>query len=160
MVLLLDTAYLILSEAISKLEAYCAYQERWEQEVRNKLAKLTVPMELHAEVFQYLREQGFLDDARFAKTYARSKLRINKWGKMKIVQGLKQKGLREPHISNALKALDWDDYYDTIRTLLEQKGRLLKDPEGYLRQQKLVKFIAGKGFEPHLIWEVLKEEQE
>jgi regulatory protein len=149
---------MLLSEAISKLEAYCAYQERCEQEVRNKLAKLTVPMELHGEVFQYLREQGFLDDARFAKTYARSKLRMNKWGKLKILQGLKQKGLREPHISNALKALDWDDYYDTIRTLLAQKGRLLKDPEGYQRQQKLVKFLVGKGFEPNLVWEVLKEE--
>ena len=77
-----------------------------EQEVRNKLAKLTVPMELHAEVFKYLREQGFLDDARFAKTYAGSKLRLKKWGKMKIVQGLKIKGIKELHISNALKALD------------------------------------------------------
>jgi regulatory protein len=146
------------SEAISKLEAYCAYQERCEQEVRNKLAKLTVPMELHAEVFKYLREQGFLDDARFAKTYAGSKLRLKKWGKMKIVQGLKIKGIKEPHISNALKALDWDDYYNTIRALLEQKGRLLKDPEGYQRQHKLVTYVVGKGFEPNLVWEVLKEE--
>lgn len=113
---------------------------------------------MHAEVFQYLREQGFLDDARYAATYARSKLRLKKWGKMKIVQGLKLKGLKEPHITNALKGLDWDEYYSTIRTLLQQKGRLLKDPEGYVRQQRLVKFVVGKGFEPHLVWEVLKED--
>ena len=132
---------MVLTEAISKLEAYCAYQERCEQEVRNKLAKLTVPMEMHAEVFQYLREQGFLDDARFAKTYARSKLRLKKWGKMKIVQGLKLKGLKEPHITNALKALDWNDYYSAIRKLLEQKNKILKETDPYTQQHKLAQFV-------------------
>ena len=58
---------MVLTEAISKLEAYCAYQERCEQEVRDKMAKLTVPTEMHPEIFQYLREQGFLDDARFGR---------------------------------------------------------------------------------------------
>ncbi|CAN5238911.1 regulatory protein RecX [soil metagenome] len=156
--MILDTRYLILTEAISKLESYCAYQERCEQEVRDKLAKLTVPAEMHPEIFQYLREQGFLDDARFAKTYASSKLRLKKWGKLKISQALKTKGIRDPHLSNALKALDWNDYYDAIRKLLEQKGKLLKETNSYTRQQKLAQFVIGKGFEPNLVWEVLKED--
>jgi len=151
---------LVLNEAISKLETYCAYQERCEQEVRNKMAKLTVPMEMHPEVLQYLREQGFLDDARFAKTYANSKLRLKKWGKLKILQALKAKGIREPHLGNALKALDWDDYYNAIRKLLEQKQKTLKEPNDYIRQQKLAQFVIGKGFEAHLVWEVMKVDKD
>lgn len=148
------------NEAIGKLENYCAYQERCEQEVRDKMAKLTVPTEMHAEIFQYLREQGFLDDGRFAKTYAGSKLRLKKWGKIKISQALKMKGIREPHIGNALKALDWNDYYDAIRKLLEQKGKLLKETDSYTRQHKLAQFVISKGFEPNLVWEVMKETTE
>ncbi len=144
-------------EALSKLETYCAYQERCEQEVRDKMAKLTLPMEWHADLLTRLRENGFLDDARYAKTYARSKLRLKKWGKMKISQGLKMKGIKEPHLGNALKALDWDDYYEAMRKLIEQKGKLLKEPNEYIRQQKLAQFVIGKGFEPNLVWEVIKE---
>lgn len=145
------------NDATAKLENYCAYQERCEQEVRDKMAKLTVPTEWHAEIFEDLREQGFLDDARFAKTYASSKLRLKKWGKLKISQALKMKGIREPHISNALKALDWNDYYSAIRKLLEQKNKTLKETNPFTRQHKLAQFVISKGFEPHLVREVMKE---
>jgi len=64
--------------ALAKLRHYCAYQERCHQEVRSKLLKLGVrgyDLEL---IISELIEENFLNEERFARSYARGKFRIKR----------------------------------------------------------------------------------
>ena len=84
--------------AKSKAEAYCAYQERSQYEVRGKLISLGMRNQELEEIILHLIETNFLNEERFAKAYAQGKLRVKGWGKNKIKQGLLFKQVSTPLI--------------------------------------------------------------
>ena len=142
--------------ALAKAEHYCAYQERAQQEVRNKLYEWgLIPWEVE-EVITELILTNFLNEERFAKSYVSGKFNINKWGKIKIKQGLKLKKVPEKMIVNALKTIDYDDYLNAILVAAEKKSATLTEKDAYKRRYKLTSFLFGRGFEHNLISEVLE----
>ena len=69
-------------EALQKLEHFCAYQERCHAEVVTKLYSLKMsPDEIDTIVVQLI-ENNFLNETRFACSFARGKHRIKSWGRM------------------------------------------------------------------------------
>ena len=144
-------------QARSKAEAYCAYQERSQQEVRDKLYHWGLHREDVEEIIATLVTDGFLNEERFAMAYASGKFRMNGWGKMKIKQGLKQKAVSAPLIRAALASLDEQEYRDKLLSLLEAKARLEKEQHPYKRKNKLVRYVLGKGYESELILELLND---
>lgn len=78
------------SEALSKLQNYCAYQERSPFEVGRKLDLLKLPRPRQEEVIATLMEGNFLDEYRFAEAYTRGKLHQKHWAPRKIKIGLRQ----------------------------------------------------------------------
>ena len=139
-----------------KAESYCAYQERSQQEVRNKLYDWGLwPNEVE-EVISELIENNFLNEERFARAYVSGKFNIKRWGKIKIKQGLKLKKITDKMIAIALNTIDYDDYLQTILDTAEKKLPTIKEKEAYKRKYKLVSYLLGKGFENDLILEVLK----
>ncbi|HWK99451.1 MAG TPA: regulatory protein RecX [Parapedobacter sp.] len=144
-------------QATSKAEAYCAYQERSQQEVRDKLYHWGLHREDVEEVIATLITDGFLNEERFALAYASGKFRMNGWGKYKIKQGLKQKAVSAPIIRAALRSLDEQEYRDKLLNLLQAKGRLEKEKHPYKRKNKLTRYALGKGFESDLILELLND---
>ena len=58
-----------------------------------KLYELGADEEVAEEVIVYLIGENFINEERFAKAFAGGKFRIKKWGKIKIKQALKEKGL-------------------------------------------------------------------
>ena len=149
--IILDT-----KQALAKAEHYCAYQERAQQEVRNKLYEWGLrPWEVE-EVITELIVTNFLNEERFAKAYVSGKFSINKWGKIKIKQGLKLKKVPEKMIVNALKTIDYDDYLNAILVAAEKKLATITEKDAYKRKYKLTTFLSGRGFEHNLISEVLE----
>lgn len=141
---------------LAKAESYCAYQERSQQEVRNKLYDWGLwPNEVE-EVISELIENNFLNEERFARAYVSGKFNIKRWGKIKIKQGLKLKKITDKMIAIALNTIDYDDYLQTILDTAEKKLPTIKEKEAYKRKYKLVSYLLGKGFENDLILEVLK----
>ena len=59
------------SEALQKLQHYCAYQERSPFEVKRKLSLIKLPSKYHEEVIATLMEENFLDEYRFAEAFKR-----------------------------------------------------------------------------------------
>ena len=82
-------------EAFSKLLKYCSYQERCHEEVRAKLISLKVYGNDLDNIITRLIEHNFLNEERFAKTYAGSKFRQMQWGKTKITYQLKFKKISD-----------------------------------------------------------------
>ena len=143
--------------ALAKAEHYCAYQERSQQEVRNKLYEWGLWTNDVEELIAELIQTNFLNEERFALAYVSGKFKIKKWGKIKIKQGLKLKKVPEKMIMNALKTINYDEYLATIKETAEKKRPTISEKDPYKRRYKLVSFLLSKGFENDLISEVLKD---
>ena len=143
--------------ALLKAEAYCAYQERSQYEVRGKLISLGVFGNDLDEIITQLIENNYLNESRFALAYAQGKLRMKGWGRNKIKQGLKFRGVSEPLIKKALNILDDDEYLNKLAAILEKKASTIKEKNKNLLQYKLKQYALTRGFEGDLISFVLKD---
>ncbi|MBY0244368.1 MAG: RecX family transcriptional regulator [Sphingobacteriaceae bacterium] len=144
-------------KALAKLEQFCAYQERSQQEVRDKLYTYGLFSSEVEEVISLLIENNFLNEERFSIAYAGGKFRIKKWGRGKIKQGLRLKKVPEKMIQKVLNDIDGDEYFKTIVELLEKKSRLINENNPLKRKIKLISYLQSKGFENDLIFEALKD---
>ena len=142
--------------ALEKAASYCAYQERSQQEVRDKLYEYGLWPQAVENIIVKLIGEGFLNEERFAKAYATGKFRQKAWGKIKIKQGLKLKRVPDVLIKKALNTIDVDAYEATLHNIIEKKAALLKEKEGYKRNYKLQQYAMGRGFEADLIKDILK----
>jgi regulatory protein len=142
---------------LQKTEHFCAYQERCSHEVEQKLREWKVPESKTGTIMKHLEENGFLDDARFARTFAISKFHLNKWGRVKIRFELKSRSIPENMISTAFEDITEEDYLKTIRELILKKKEEIKNGKNLMIREKIIKFVAGKGFEFDLIAGILKE---
>lgn len=139
------------------LERYCAYRDRAESEARRRLGDFQLSDEERNEILTSLKALNYLDDARFASTYARGKHEIKRWGRMKIRAGLRNLSIAQKAIDEALRQLDDNKYYQTLTDLAARKiaqlgGRI----QDWNDQQKVVRFLMQRGYETDLIMDVLK----
>lgn len=134
------------AQALTKARAYCARQERAQQEVRNKLFVWEVPARDVEAVIAQLIGEGYLNEARFAEHFAVSKFRQKGWGLKKIEQALKAKQVSEPCIRLGLKSIAEDEYGDALRKAVAKRWERMKDEDPYLRRQKVFRYFLGKGF--------------
>ncbi|MBS1554995.1 MAG: RecX family transcriptional regulator [Bacteroidetes bacterium] len=144
------------AEAVKKIQYYCAYQERSHREVRNKLFDYGLFESEVDEITSKLIADGFLNEERFAKAFAGGKFRIKKWGKIKIERELEMLGVSKRNIATGLKEIYEDDYRKALISLLEKKSTQLTDDEGYQLKDKLGRYVIAKGYEPAMVWEILK----
>jgi len=142
---------------LAKAEHYCAYQERSQQEVRNKLYDWGLYPKDVEQIISNLIENNFLSEERFAKAYVKGKFSQKGWGRIKIKQGLKQKKVPDVLIRKAMLVIDADQYLQTLTKTLEKKARLLVEKDAYKRRYKLQQYALGRGFESDLIADVLKD---
>ena len=75
-------------EIKQKLVNYCVYQDRCHYEVELKMREFVLIPEAKDEILLYLIQENYLNEERFAKSYARGKFYIKRWGKNKIKQNL------------------------------------------------------------------------
>ena len=136
---------------------YCTYQERTQQEVRDKLYSYGLYPDAVEEVLTELITEDFVNEERYARSFARGKFRQNKWGRIKIRQSLQQKELSRYCVEQGMQEIDEADYYDTLYQLVSRKWESLADDDSYTRKNKTVRFVLGKGYEADLAWKVMKE---
>ncbi len=146
-----------IKEGISKAMKYCAYQERTQQQVRDKLYEWGLYGDEVEEVISHLITENFLNEERFAVSYALGHFRQKKWGKIKIKQGLEQKKLSNYCIKKGLNEIDSSEYDETLHALLQKKYSLLKEKNLYIRKQKAVQYMLQKGYEADLVWATVEK---
>ena len=145
-----------VEEIKKKLEYYCAYQDRCHQEVEKKISEFRLIPEARELILIHLIQNDFLNEQRFAQSFARGKFRIKKWGRKRITQELKYRNISAYNIKYAIKEIDADEYYETLHTLATTKFESLKETSAYVKRQKLYQYLYRRGFEPDLIQEVIK----
>ncbi len=148
--------YVSKAEALIKLQRYCAYQDRCHKEVRTKLIDLGIYGDDLNDIIVDLIQENFLNEERFAKSYARGKFRIKKWGKNRIKQELKQRQVSEYCIKKGLLEINTEEYELTLQSILEKKNLILRDKNAFARKKKLAQYAIQKGYEYNLVWKCIE----
>lgn len=146
-----------LYEALDKAQRYCAYTERCSHDLAEKYRSWDFPAEGVEAVIKAMKEEGFIDDTRFAAVFARSKNKHNAWGRNKIRAALKMRRMDDKTISEALQEIDGDIYYAQLKKQMLSKMRLEKEQDPYKRKAKLMRFGLSKGYEGDIVMDVIAE---
>lgn len=142
--------------ALTRAEHYCSYQERSQQEVRDKLYTWGLFTNVVENVIVELISGNFLNEERFANAYARGKFNQKGWGKNKIKQGLKFKRVSDALIKKALNTINDDDYLEMLNRIIQKKAAVLTEKVAYKRNYKLHQYALSRGYENDLIADALK----
>ena len=143
-------------EALLNIQKYCALQERCHQEVRFKLIEHGIYGDILEELIADLITNDFLNEERFAKTYARGKFRMKNWGKNKIIHELKLRKISNYCINEALKEIDENDYIQVLKKIIEKKNTSTTFKNQFDKLKKLTDFALSKGYEYEIIQDVIK----
>ncbi len=144
-------------QVLDKMAKYCAYQERCVKDVKDKLKTYDIPQESKDEILDYLLDNRFVNDERFARSFVRGKVNQSGWGVNKIRFHLMQKGIDKDVIDEAFGQTDEEVYKQKLIDILKAKSKTVKAETDFERKRKLAAFAMQKGFEGSLVWEVLKE---
>lgn len=144
--------------AVQILQSFCAYQDRCHQDARERLAELGVYGERAEQIIVDLINEKFLDEERFARSYARGRFKMKKWGRMKITRELKMRKISAYCIRKAMTEIDPEEYYQVMKDEIERRDRIESSARHpYLRRRKLADYMFTRGFESNLTWEMLDE---
>jgi regulatory protein len=144
-------------QVLDKMSKYCAYQERCVKDVKDKLKTYDIPQASKDEILDYLFDNRFVNDERFARSFVRGKVNQSGWGVNKIRFHLMQKGIDKDVIDEAFGQTDEEVYKQKLIDILKAKAKTVKAETYFERKRKLAAFAMQKGFEGSLVWEVLKE---
>jgi regulatory protein len=142
------------NEILKRLEYFCAYQERCEFDVLEKVKKLGLQNPEKTEMLiKRLQKDGFLDQKRFVNSYITGKVSIKKWGVNKIRAGLVQKRIEPVIIARGIMEIDAGLYQENLQALFEKKILALKDYKtDYQQKSKVIRFLSGKGYSSEEIY--------
>ena len=141
----------------AKMEHYCAYQDRCHYDVEKKMREFFLIPEARDEILLSLMQDKFLDEERFAKSYARGKFKMNYWGKIKITHGLKSKNISDYLIRVGLKEIDPNEYFSRAEKLITTKIENTSSKNGYDLKSKVIGFMQRKGYEFDIIDEIIRD---
>ena len=127
------------------------FRPRSAAELRRKLLQKGEPAEAIDEVIARLIEQKILDDADFARQFARAKVVGAGASRFRIVQELGRKGVARALAERAVDELPEEEGIDpseAIHRVAEKKLRSLAKLDAQTRKRRLYAFLARRGFSP------------
>ena len=153
----MSTAFPTPLEIKKKLEYYCSYQDRCHQEVQEKLRPFSLSAQEKDSIIVHLIQENYLNEERFARSFARGKHRIKFWGKNRIVNELKQRDISHPNIKLALQEITEEEYQETFERLAEKLWDSIRESNALKKRKKFCDYLLRKGWESNLVYEKVKE---
>ena len=151
-----NNSILSIDQACQKIEYYCKYQERCQSEVLTKLISLKLNREEINLVLDFVFKNNLVNEERFAQAYARGKHRIKNWGRVRIMNELKQRNISQRIISTALKEIDNENYIQNFNRLAERNWESITETNKAKKQKKFCDYLLRKGYESDLIYSTMK----
>ena len=148
----MDQEYLL-----TKIRGFCAFQERCIHDAEEKLREWKVGHKHAEKIIEQLIKEDYLNEERFARSFASGKFRINHWGKTKIIYELERRQVPDLIIQIGLEDIDDEEYTEILREILQRKNREISEKDPFKRKQKLIAYAVQKGYDYGLIKHVLGE---
>jgi len=144
-------------EALARMQNLCSTHEKCSGDVREKLRQWNISEAESIKIIDLLKKDKFIDDHRFTEFFVRDKQKINKWGKEKIRYALKNKGLGQDIINEALSTLPEENFESALRESLSKKSLELGKYKSYEKKNRLIRFAIQRGFDYDLIFRVVDD---
>jgi regulatory protein len=148
---------LLFATALKKAMVLCAGREHCRSEIRLKLSGWNVDASDSEKIISRLVNDKFIDEERYSSAFVRDKFRYNKWGRVKIATALKMKNIPGETINNALGLIDDDTYMTALKNMISSQRKKVKAKNQYDLKGKLLRFGLSRGFESHLLYDLLNE---
>lgn len=146
-----------VEEATKKIEYYCSYQDRCHDEVITKLKSLGMIPQAIDHIIVHLIEDNFLNEERFACSFARGKHNIKKWGKFRIENELKLRNISKYNITKALKEIPQETYIENFHLLAEKQWNSVLENNLQKKKKKVSDYLLRKGWESYLVYDKMNE---
>jgi len=150
----------LVKTALNKAMALCASREYSSEDIRLKLNSWGLDASGAISVISTLIKENFINDKRYAEAFVKDKYKQNKWGKVKIAAHLRLKNIPSEIIESALATIDDGQYRQTIRDILTSHRRFIKAKNQFDLKGKFLRFGLSKGFESHILYDILNEMEE
>ena len=141
---------------LEKMRSYCMYQERCILEVKKKLTRLHVVPKSKSKIIDRLIEDDYLNEVRFSKSFIQGKLRIKKWGRIKLNYELSIRGIKKFIIDEEINKISKEDYYQYFNEFSNNKIKTLTGSKEQ-KKRSFVNYFTYRGWENNLIYEKLNE---
>lgn len=142
-------------EALLRLTSLCSTAEHCSYEMLEKMRRWELPEEEQARIMQHLITERYIDEERYARYFAKDKIRYNKWGRRKVEQALWQKHIDSDIQQRVLNEIDDEEYLNILQPLLKNKRKTIKAANGYEANIKLIRFAIGRGYTMDIIRQCL-----
>lgn len=138
--------------ALAKAAALCSRAEHAEAEMTRKLRQWGAEPEVAARVVEWLVDNGFINNERYARAFVYDKSRFDMWGRVKIRHSLRQNGIAQAIVDVAMTEIDEAEYVANINTLMKAKRRSMPaDADPYKAKAALMRYGASRGYEPAMV---------
>lgn len=149
----MEAAFQAMASLCAKRE-YCAY------DIREKLFRRGLEQSEVQQILTRLEDEGYINEARYAKAFVHDKTLYDAWGFLKTKQALRAKGVAEHLIQEAIEAFPQQQYEDVLDRVVRNKQRSVKGKTAYETKQKLARSVIAKGFEPNKVFDRLNIQDE
>jgi regulatory protein len=146
--------------ALNRAMALCASREYCSEDIRIKLDSWGIKGQNAENIISSLVRENFINEQRYAEAFVKDKYNHNKWGKAKIAAHLRAKKIATESIESALTLVDEDQYKQTIREILASHRKFIKARNKYELKGKLIRYGLSKGFESHILYDILNDLEE
>lgn len=147
-----------LEGALQRGYRFLGHRDRTVAEVRKHLQAKGATDEIAEAAVQELLEQGYLDDARFARQFAEDRRRLDAWGSERIERRLGELGVGRDHVAAALAALagaaQGDSELDAAVGLLRR--RFPAPPETDRDRERALGLLVRRGYDLELAYDAVR----
>ena len=138
--------------ARDKMVQWTNKAERCHSDVRKKLMDWGMYRDDREEIIGWLIEQNLINEQRYAEAFVHDKFEFNKWGASKIQMHLKQKGISERNIRDALKTIPAEGNTSMIDDIIRKRLPATKGLQSYQKKIKIARYLISRGFESDAVW--------
>lgn len=145
-------------EALQKLMKICSSKEMCSYDLRKKMLQWGVADQEQDKILTYLEKEKFYGDKRYSEAFINDRLKLQKWGRIKIRHALHAKQIPGYIIDELLEETYEESYYENLEEILRRKLRsvgMVKSTQE--KKARLYRFAAGRGYESELIYKVLNK---
>jgi len=141
------------SRALAAAYRYLNRRERSESELRAHLASRDFDSPTVDATLEVLRDQGYVDDARFARMFAQDKRTLEQWGSERIERALCSRGIERDLIDEAVSEEPAGAEADRALELLQRRFR--SPPSDARERERALGVLLRKGFDSELALEAV-----
>ena len=147
-----------LKRAKNTAYRFLSIRSRSRAEILKKLRDKEFAPSVIDTVMEHLLYLGYVDDGKFACQWAASRARLQGYGRHRIGQELKQKGVDREIIREALdEVVPPEDERENALKVAEKKLNSMKSLEPEARKRRLARFLERKGFPHQIIWDIVRK---